>query len=131
MITRIELEQVKQKIIENPENLQMTTWHCGTAHCIGGWLETLYPKKYRISNKYIDGGKLSRNNMPDTLTSGNNEDRQSGLFSVVIWDTFVNKNFAKEINKSFVENFDNLKPELKQKYAILAIDSYIEKYNIN
>lgn len=133
MITKNELEAVKAKIIENPENLQMSKWHCGTAHCIGGWLETLFPKKYKISNKFIDGKQLSRNNFPDTYECGNPEDRMSYLFVVCSWSYFYNENLWNKFNLDEVTNpdFDLLEPEIKKELAIIAIDSYIEKYNIN
>lgn len=133
MITKNELEAVKAKIIENPGNLQMSDWHCGTAHCIGGWLEILYPKKYKVSNRFINETRLSRNNFPDTLGCGNPEDRQSYLFAVSSWDYFYNKNKWNKItlfHPTKIE-FDNLEPEIKKELAIIAIDSYIEKYNIN
>lgn len=31
------LEQVKARILAEPEHFRMDTWSCGTAHCIGGW----------------------------------------------------------------------------------------------
>ena len=34
-------EKVKAAIRAEPENLSMSHWHCGTAHCIAGWAQLL------------------------------------------------------------------------------------------
>lgn len=31
------LRRIQEKILAEPENFNMRTWTCGTAHCIGGW----------------------------------------------------------------------------------------------
>lgn len=45
------LERVKEIIRREPQNLEMSTWHCGTSHCIGGWLQILdgnQPNRLRV-----------------------------------------------------------------------------------
>lgn len=38
------LEKVKQQILEHPETFDMSTF-CGTACCIGGWIERMSEQK--------------------------------------------------------------------------------------
>jgi len=40
------LHKVKEKILKNPRQLEMSTWDCGTAACIAGWMA-------RIEGVYI------------------------------------------------------------------------------
>lgn len=38
------LLQIRDKILEEPENFDMDNWHCGTAHCIAGWAQLMATK---------------------------------------------------------------------------------------
>lgn len=41
-MNRANLQLVRDRIAdEPPENFSMRVWHCGTAHCIGGWAQLL------------------------------------------------------------------------------------------
>jgi hypothetical protein len=42
------LRQVQAKIKAEPENFDMTDWHCGTAHCIGGWFCALAGSEHSL-----------------------------------------------------------------------------------
>lgn len=44
------LNKVKTKILEEPENLKMEMFHCGSAHCIGGWAQVLSGRGILNSN---------------------------------------------------------------------------------
>lgn len=44
-------EEIKKRIRKNPSKLNMDSWHCGTAHCIGGWCSALYNPAYRKNMK--------------------------------------------------------------------------------
>lgn len=44
MNTRL-LRRIQKRILKEPENFYMPTWHCGTAHCIGGWAAVLSAPK--------------------------------------------------------------------------------------
>ena len=37
------LDEIREHVAERPERLKMDNWHCGTAHCLAGWAETLRP----------------------------------------------------------------------------------------
>jgi hypothetical protein len=38
------LRRILTQITECPESLDMSDWHCGTAHCLAGWAVTLDPR---------------------------------------------------------------------------------------
>lgn len=35
------LNEIKERITREPETLNMSVWHCDTAHCIAGWAQVL------------------------------------------------------------------------------------------
>ena len=35
------LLKIKEQILKEPENFVMSVYHCGTAHCIGGWAQVM------------------------------------------------------------------------------------------
>lgn len=143
MITKAELKKVLEQIKADPENFKMGTWHqhasCGTASCIGGWLERLYPEKYKINPNSMFSKRelLSRGNLPCV---GKYFDYRSKLFNVNDWEDFMNAedlNELREIAGHHITleisnfNFDGLNNKTKIKFTIKAINSYIEKYNLN
>lgn len=46
------IKAVAERIISQPSDLKMDTWHCGTSHCIGGWACIISPIASQIEKKY-------------------------------------------------------------------------------
>jgi hypothetical protein len=47
------LEEIAQKVVNNPFQLKMGKWHtCETTHCIAGWAVTLAPKGKELEAEY-------------------------------------------------------------------------------
>ena len=41
-----------EALSENACNLNMSTWHCGTSHCLAGWATTIAEKGKELEVKY-------------------------------------------------------------------------------
>lgn len=55
------LEQIKARILAEPDAFRMDTWSCGTAHCIAGWalvlnnLSIANPDDHAVNQRLTDG----------------------------------------------------------------------------
>jgi len=158
MITRIELEEVKKQIRNEPNRMYMRCWtdevDCNTTHCIGGWLQALYTDKYSIDVLFNDKYPYSENNMPDRIGKRDNKDYDSNLFQVSKWLNFISEELRKDIRDSFIyhndfilfnyeeneddcwifdfdnENYDNIDNKERVELACRVIDEYIENYDV-
>jgi hypothetical protein len=45
------MKQIANEVINRPGSLKMNDWHCGTAHCIGGWACVLNPLAKQIEKE--------------------------------------------------------------------------------
>ncbi|MEB8381463.1 hypothetical protein NYW84_10485 [Acinetobacter junii] len=54
------LDQIREKILENPEHFNMSSWHshCGTSHCIAGWAQVLTTQEINSSTAEDVGREL-------------------------------------------------------------------------
>ena len=55
--------QIIAKIEENPSCWNQAHWHCGTAHCYGGWAQILSGKKADIAIVCRNANQLGSNMM--------------------------------------------------------------------
>lgn len=117
------LLEVKDQIKEEPENFLMSDWSqatsCGTACCIGGWLEVISQKEIRVQLGSVT------NNMPD-LPWSSSDDRDSNLFYVDKWYSFLEEETIKYIEDiiqtsiydDWVETFDGLSSKKRKKNCV-------------
>lgn len=55
------LQQIKARILAEPDAFRMDTWSCGTAHCIAGWacalngLTVKNPREHATAQTLTDG----------------------------------------------------------------------------
>lgn len=81
------LRRIQEKIKAEPHNFVMSQWHCGTAHCIGGWAQVLAPSKMDLPNHFAtwDAGKILELSYPQELL----------LFYICNWPKQFYDDYAK------------------------------------
>lgn len=82
------LNRIKAKILEEPENLKMDVFHCGSAHCIGGLAQVL-------SGAEILNGK---NWEPATNLLGLTMPESDRLFELTYWPDKFLKDYEDNID---------------------------------
>jgi hypothetical protein len=53
------LQQIKSRILAEPDAFRMDYWSCGTAHCIGGWACVLSGYEMQDTDSGIRGARLT------------------------------------------------------------------------
>lgn len=155
MISKLELEEVKKQIRNEPNRMYMQSWTddigCNTTHCIGGWLQSLYPDKYSFVDEFdTEHRPLTYNNMPDSILEVD-ADYDSDLFQVGKWLRFISEELREDIKDSILyyndidihneeeedvdwifdnEYYDEIDDKERVELVCRVIDEYIKKYDV-
>lgn len=114
------LEKIITRIEAEPENLDMTMRHCGTAHCIGGWAETLAGKV--IPEPLMTAADKERNEYQDHVQ--NNAREILGLTRTQANNLFHRHNWPLEFKNRYWDS--GLEPSVKAAATIDRIKHFIK-----
>lgn len=80
------LIRIKDRLLAEPENFEMQSWHCGSTHCIGGWAQVIAgtPVSADVPSDSSALGLTGYKECPGELLNLD-EDQASRLFLLYAW----------------------------------------------